>query len=100
VQSSTGAVRSTVSQDANAIGYISFAEVDSSVKTINIDGVAPTYDDIATGAYKIPRDLFFMTKGDPSGLASKFINFTTGAGGQAILKASGFVPVAEAKLTD
>jgi phosphate transport system substrate-binding protein len=54
VQSSTGAVRSTVSQDANAIGYISFAEVDSSVKTINIDGVAP----------------------------------------------SGFVPVAEAKLTD
>ncbi|MGZ7169314.1 MAG: phosphate ABC transporter substrate-binding protein, partial [Halobacteriota archaeon] len=43
VLSSTGAIRTAVSQDQNAIGYISTAEIDSSVKAINIDGVAPTY---------------------------------------------------------
>jgi len=99
VQSSTGAVRTTVSQDANAIGYISSAEVDSSVKAVNIDGLAPTYDNIASRTYKIQRDLFFVTKGDPSGLASQFLNFTLGPVGQALLKTDGLVPISEAQNT-
>ncbi len=99
VQSSTGAVRTAVSQDANAIGYISFAEVDSSVKAVSIDGVAPSYDTIANRTYKIQRDLLLITKGDPSGLASQFLNFTLGPGGQALLKQDGLVPINEAKNT-
>ncbi|MGZ4908919.1 MAG: phosphate ABC transporter substrate-binding protein [Halobacteriota archaeon] len=99
VQSSTGAVRTAVSQDANAIGYISSAEVDSSVKAVSIDGVAPTYDTISNRSYKIQRDLLFITKGDPSGLASQFLNFTLGAGGQALLKADGLVPISQAQNT-
>jgi phosphate transport system substrate-binding protein len=99
VQSSTGAVRTTVSQDANAIGYISSAEVDSSVKAVNINGLAPTYDNIASRTYKIQRDLFFVTKGDPSGLASQFLNFTLGPVGQALLKTDGLVPISEAQNT-
>ncbi|MGZ4914628.1 MAG: substrate-binding domain-containing protein, partial [Halobacteriota archaeon] len=82
-----------------AIGYISSAEVDSSVKAVSIDNVAPTYDNIASRSYKIQRDLWFITKGDPSGLASQFINFTLGSGGQALLKADGLVPISEAKNT-
>ncbi len=97
VLSSTGAVRTAVSQDTNAIGYISTAEVDSSVKALNIDNVAPTYSDIANRAYKIQRDFLFITTGDPSGLASQFINFTLSPGGQALLKADGLVPIIEAQ---
>ncbi|MDD1721402.1 MAG: phosphate ABC transporter substrate-binding protein [Euryarchaeota archaeon] len=97
VLSSTGAIRTAVSQDVNAIGYISSAEVDSSVKAVNIDGAAPTYDNIANRSYKIQRDFFFVTKGDPSGLASQFINFTLGAGGQALLKADGLVSISDAQ---
>lgn len=93
VQSSTGAVRSTVAQDANAIGYISFAEVDNSVTALSINGVAPTYDAIADGVYEIQRDLYFVTKGDASGVASQFINYTTSPSGQAILKANGLVSI-------
>ena len=99
VQSSTGAVRTTVSQDANAIGYISSAEVDSSVKAVSIDGMAPTYDNIANRTYKIQRDLFFVTNGDPSGLASQFLNFTLGPVGQELLKADGLVPISDAQNT-
>ncbi|MGZ7124275.1 MAG: phosphate ABC transporter substrate-binding protein, partial [Halobacteriota archaeon] len=72
-QSSTGAVRSYVAGDPNAIGYISFAEVDNSVKALSIDGVAPTYATIANGTYPIQRDLLFVTNGDPSGNAKAFI---------------------------
>ncbi len=99
VLSSTGAVRTAVSQDTNAIGYISSAEVDSSVKAVNVDNVAPTYNNIANRTYKIQRDFLFITKGDPSGLASQFLNFTLGSGGQALLKADGLVSISEAKTT-
>ncbi|MGZ4904511.1 MAG: phosphate ABC transporter substrate-binding protein [Halobacteriota archaeon] len=99
VLSSTGAIRTAVSQDPNAIGYISSAEVDSSVKALNIEGVALTYDNIANRSYKIQRDFFFVTKGDPSGLASQFINFTLSPGGQALLKTDGLVSISEARNT-
>ncbi len=96
VQSSTGAVRTAVSQDTNAIGYISSAEVDGSVKAVSIDGTAPTYDNIANRSYAIQRDFYFVTKGEPKGLANQFLNFTLSAGGQALLKADGLVPISEA----
>ncbi len=99
VLSSTGAIRTAVSQDANAIGYISSAELDSSVKAVNIDGVAPTYDNIANRTYKIQRDFYFITKGDPSGATSQFLNFTLGPDGQALLKADGLVSINEARNT-
>jgi phosphate transport system substrate-binding protein len=92
-QSSTGAVRSYVAGDPNAIGYISFAEVDNSVKALSIDGVAPTYDTIANGTYPIQRDLLFVTNGDPSGNAKAFIEFTLSPAGQAILKADNEVSI-------
>jgi phosphate transport system substrate-binding protein len=99
-QSSTGAVRSYVAGDPNAIGYISFAEIDNSVKALSIDSVAPTYDTIANGAYPIQRDLLFITNGNPSGNVKAFIDFTLSPAGQAILKAHGLVPIVEAKITD
>lgn len=86
-QSSTGAVRSYVAGDPNSIGYISFAEVDNSVKALSINGVAPTYETIANATYPIQRNLLFVTNGDPSGNAKAFIDFTLSPGGQAILKA-------------
>ena len=95
-QSSTGAVRSYVAGDPNAIGYISFAEVDNSVKALSIDGVAPTYATIANGTYPIQRDLLFVTNGDPSGNAKAFIDFTLSPAGQAILKADKEVSISDA----
>lgn len=92
-QSSTGAVRSFVAADPNAIGYISFAEVDNSVKALGIDGVVPTYGSIANGTYPIQRDLLFVTNGDPSGYAKAFLDFTLSPAGQAILKANNEVSI-------
>jgi phosphate transport system substrate-binding protein len=86
-------VRSYVAGDPNAIGYISSAEVDNTVKAVSINGVAPTFDNIATGKYAVRRDYLFVTNGNPSGNAKAFIDFTLSPAGQALLKADGEVPI-------
>jgi phosphate transport system substrate-binding protein len=96
-QSSTGAVRSFVAGDPNSIGYISSAEITSVVKAVSINGVAPTFDNIANRTYKIQRNLLLITKGSPTGLAKSFMDYVLGSGGQALLKADGEVPITEAK---
>ena len=94
-QSSTGAVKSYVAGDSNAIGYIATNALDNSVKALNINNVAPNYGNIADGSYVIQRYLLFVTNGAPTGLAASFINYTLSPSGQAILKAQG-----EASLND
>ena len=90
-QSSTGAVKTTVATDSDAIGYIATNAVDNSVKALNINNVAPTYNNIADGSYVIQRYFLFVTNGSPTGLAASFINYTLSPGGQTILKAQGEV---------
>jgi phosphate transport system substrate-binding protein len=90
-QSSTGAVKSYVTGDSNAIGYIATNALDNSVKALNINNVAPNYGNIADGSYVIQRYLLFVTNGAPTGLAASFINYTLSPSGQAILKAQGEV---------
>jgi phosphate transport system substrate-binding protein len=90
-QSSTGAVKSYVAGDSNAIGYIATNALDNSVKALNINNVAPNYGNIADGSYVIQRYLLFVTNGVPTGLAASFINYTLSPSGQAILKAQGEV---------
>ncbi|HYC20549.1 MAG TPA: phosphate ABC transporter substrate-binding protein [Candidatus Bathyarchaeia archaeon] len=90
-QSSTGSVKSYVAGDANAIGYIATNALDNSVKALNINDVAPTYNNIANGSYVIQRYLLYVTNGSPTGLAADFINYTLSSAGQAILKGQGEV---------
>jgi phosphate transport system substrate-binding protein len=90
-QSSTGSVKSYVAGDANAIGYVATNALDNSVKALNINNVAPTYNNIADGSYVIQRYLLYVTNGSPTGLAADFINYTLSPAGQAILKGQGEV---------
>ncbi len=72
----TGQVRSVVAQSRIAIGYISLGFVKGSpVKALIIDGVTATEDNVANGTYPIKRNLHFISKGAPQGLAKQFIEF-------------------------
>jgi phosphate transport system substrate-binding protein len=90
-QSSAGGVKTQVAQDPNAIGYVGTNEIDSSVKALNVNNVAPTYANVANGTYVIQRYLLLVTNGAPTGVAADFLNFTLSPAGQAILKAQGEV---------
>jgi phosphate transport system substrate-binding protein len=90
----TGQVRFVVGESIGAIGYISVGFVDKSVKALAVDGVAPTEANITAKRYPISRLLHFFTKGQPSGLAKKFIDFVLSPAIQeGVVREAGFLPM-------
>ncbi|MFA5880896.1 MAG: phosphate ABC transporter substrate-binding protein [Eubacteriales bacterium] len=85
VQSSTGAIKTSVTKDINAIGFISSGSVDSAVKAVSVDGILPSEATVLDGSYKISRPFLFLTKGEPDPAARAFINYVLSAEGQKIV---------------
>lgn len=61
------------------------------VKTLKVDGVEPTADNIATGKYPLAKPLTLVTKGEPQGELSRFITLVKSPLGKGALQKS-FVP--------
>lgn len=95
VQDSNGAVRQLVAGDPNAIGFISLGLVNDKVKALHLDGIEATRENIMNGSYSLSRPFLFVTNGEPSGLAKKFIDFTLSLEGQKLLSNEGLIPSAE-----
>jgi phosphate transport system substrate-binding protein len=91
IANSTGAIRMIVAGDRNAIGYISLAVLDKTVKPLRIDGVKPTAENILNGRYSISRPFIYLTREEPVGLAKEFIDFVLSDYGQKILEDEGVV---------
>ena len=96
-QPATGGIVGEVAQNPNAIGYIGVAYLDNTVKALNLDAgngsVAPTSENIISGAYPLSRPLYFYTNGEPSGLTKEFIDFVLSETGQTIVSDVGYFPV-------
>jgi len=93
VQNSTGAVRTAVSADTNAIGYISLASLDETVKAVTVEGVQVSAENILNGSYKIQRPFLYLTKEAPTGAVKTFIDFIMSDEGQRIIEEEGLVLV-------
>ncbi len=94
----TGQVRQVVGRTQGAIGYISVGFVNDEVKSLTIDGIAPTKANVAKGAYPISRELHFFVKGKPTGLTKEFINYVLSEKiQQGAIVDAGFIPVSGAK---
>ncbi len=74
---STGDVITTVSSNADAIGYASLASVKDSVKAVSVDGVIPDSSTVKDGTYAVQRPFVLVTKSDTalSDAAQKFFDF-------------------------
>lgn len=86
VQSSTEAVKQSVKQDPNAIGFVSYAHMSNDVKALSVGGVAPSESSIADGTYELQRPFIFLVKGTPTGDLKEFIDWVMGPEGTKILK--------------
>lgn len=84
-QASNGAVRSTVAGDENAIGYLSLGYLSKEVKSVKIENVEPTVDNVKNGSYKVKRPFLYLTKGEPSGEVKAYIDFVLSPEGQEIV---------------
>lgn len=93
IQGSTGAVKTTVAMDPDAIGYISLAAQDKSVKAVTVDGVQATVANISSKTYKIARPFNILCKEEPSGEVADFINWFRSTEAEEMLVEEGLVPV-------
>jgi phosphate transport system substrate-binding protein len=86
----TGAVKAEVSRNVDAIGYISLGSLDSTVKAVNVDGVAATTANVVNKSYKIARPFLLLTKKGRALNAETlaFLDWILTPPGQAIVKTS------------
>jgi phosphate transport system substrate-binding protein len=93
VQNTNGAIRQVVSNDPNAIGYLSLGLVNDQVKALKISGVEPNLTNIESGRYVLVRPFLFILDGEPTGEVKAFLEFVLSPSAQKLLAKEGLVPV-------
>lgn len=90
---STGDVITTVSSNPNAIGYVSLAAVNNSVKAIKVDGVEPSEETVKDSSYVIQRPFVLVTKEgvELSKVAQEFFDFVTSDDATELISSAGVV---------
>jgi phosphate transport system substrate-binding protein len=94
IQQSNGQVRTTVASTPNSIGFISFGFMDASTRPVPLDNVAPTVENVKNNTYPIWRYFNMVTKGAPSHLAQRFLDFIFSPYGQQVIVEEGYIAVA------
>ena len=89
---STGAIKAGVSQNADAIGYISLGSLDPSIKALSVGGVAASAANVVNGSYKIARPFILLYGKNITAQSTAFVNWILSSAGQAIVKTS-WIPV-------
>lgn len=93
IQQGTGALMTFVGDDPNAVGYTSVGSLNDEVKALNINGVEPTPENIASGDYEVFRSFNIAYGDELSEPAQDFWDFIFSAEGQAIVEEEGYVAV-------
>lgn len=92
IQDSNGTVRETVTNDENAIGYLSHGLINEKIKPLTIDGSPCTTEAIMKGTYALVRPIYLLTKGAPVGKVKEFIEYILSPAGQETIKTNGLIP--------
>lgn len=88
IVNNTATAMTTVAQNDYAIGYISLASLNDTVKAVKIEGVDPTVENILAKTYKISRPFQLVFKGEGkelSALGQDFVSFIFSADGQKVI---------------
>ena len=98
VVKSSGPVEKGVQKNPNGFGVSGISSAKKrKVKLLKLDGKAPTYENIKNGSYALYRPLYLVIKrGNKTPLVRNFIKYALSSEGQAIIRAQGTVPYAEA----
>jgi len=89
----SGGLRKMVAEDPQAIGYVTFSQLNEKVHAVALDGVMPTEQSIRDASYRLQRPFLFLTQGAPTGATERFLQFVLSPRGQAIARAEGLAPV-------
>ena len=93
---STGAVMAKVASTPGAIGYVSLDVIDDSVIAVELEGVAPTVENIKAGDYFLSRPFVMATMGEVSeqnATVQAFFEYLKSEEGKEVIEAVGLVTV-------
>jgi len=97
---SMGAVLARVAVTPGAVGYVSLAVADESVRLLSLDGVEPDVGNVEEGIYPLCRPFVMVTKGEMSeqgGLVQAWFDYVYSGRGRDAVRKAGIVPVQEAR---
>lgn len=94
IASGNGNIKTTVATNKHAVGFISFEYIDSSISTVNINGVEATAENVLQQKYSLSRPFLFVHKEDNlTDAGQQFIDYILSSEGQAIVAETGAIPI-------
>ncbi len=79
-----------------ALTTATLAAIESEHRLLNpiaIDGVAPTLQNLADGAYSLYKNLYLVIRSDASPIVHEFVRFVQSDLGTSILRETGNLPI-------
>ena len=99
-QDSNGMVKTIVSQTPGAISHLACSYVDTSVKSLNLNGYKPTKKNVTLNNWPLWSYEHMYTKGEPNKLTKKFLDYIMTAEVQNnIVGKMGYIPINDMKVT-
>lgn len=93
ISSSGSAMAGAVNESPNAIGYVSYGQMQADSKALAVDGIVCTKESITDHAYPLTRDFTLAWVDNPNALRDDFVKYIAGAGQKIVGQT--YVPVAE-----
>ncbi|MGF1692247.1 phosphate ABC transporter substrate-binding protein [Photobacterium kagoshimensis] len=94
VVNTNGMVKSLVSGNQHAIGYVSLGSIDDSIKALDFEGVSPTLENLESGEYQISRPFLMLYKDTAlttDKAAKSFVDYIVSPQGQSIIDEQGYL---------
>jgi len=74
-EDSSGTVKKMIGETPGAIGYLGLSYIDDTVKSISLDGVEPSVDNVVTGKYPVWAYEHMYTNGEPNEVVKAFLDY-------------------------
>lgn len=95
VKKKSGEMAKFLAQTPGAIGMTTLVRVAQSngrIKAVALNNIAPTLDNLLSGAYKLTRDSYLITSAEPSPEVQALLTFIKSTEGEDIIIANNAVP--------
>jgi phosphate transport system substrate-binding protein len=89
------AIRDALASTEGSLGLHGSGDLpdDARFRALVIDGVAPSVENVASGAYPFTKELAFVTRGTPKGVAAELIELAHSPRGHELILEHGAVPL-------
>jgi len=74
-EDSSGTVKKMIGETPGAIGYLALSYLDDSIKTLSLDGVEASVDNVVSGKYPVWAYEHMYTNGEPNATVKAFLDF-------------------------